>query len=56
MKASSVRRILVLASAMLCTVLSAQSSRRTPATIVLDPANGSPFNDGVFEGWGTSLC
>ena len=56
MKASSVRRILVLAAAMLCTVLSAQSNRRTPSTVVLDPAKGSPFNDGVFEGWGTSLC
>ena len=56
MKASSVRRILVLAAVMLCTVLSAQSNRRTPSVIVLDPAKGSPFNDGVFEGWGTSLC
>lgn len=25
-------------------------------TVVLDPANASPFNDGRFEGWGTSLC
>ena len=56
MKASSVRRFLVLAAAMLCTVLSAQSNTRTPAVITLDPAKGSPFNDGVFEGWGTSLC
>lgn len=23
---------------------------------VIDPTKGSPFNDGVFEGWGTSLC
>lgn len=22
----------------------------------IDPAKGSPFNGGVFEGWGTSLC
>ena len=22
----------------------------------IDPAKGSPFNDGKFEGWGTSLC
>ena len=56
MKATTIRRILVLAAAMLCTVLSAQSDRRTPETIVLDPAKGSPFNNGVFEGWGTSLC
>lgn len=56
MKASSVRRILVLAAAMLCTVLSAQSGRRISSVVVLDPAKGSPFNDGVFEGWGTSLC
>ena len=56
MKASSVRCLLVLAAAMLCTVLSAQSNSRTPAVVALDPAKGSPFNDGVFEGWGTSLC
>ncbi len=24
--------------------------------VVIDPANASPINDGVFEGWGTSLC
>jgi len=23
---------------------------------ILDPAKGSPFNNGTFEGWGTSLC
>jgi len=56
MKATSVRRLLVLAAAVFCTVLSAQTNRGTPAAIVLDPAKGSPFNDGVFEGWGTSLC
>ena len=27
---------------------------RTVFTI--DPTKGSPFNDGKFEGWGTSLC
>lgn len=56
MKASSVRRFLLLAATMLCTALSAQSNRRTASAVVLDPAKGSPFNDGVFEGWGTSLC
>lgn len=25
-------------------------------TVVLDPADASPFNGGQFEGWGTSLC
>ncbi len=24
--------------------------------VTIDPAKGSPFNDGEFEGWGTSLC
>ncbi len=24
--------------------------------VVIDPATQSPFNDGKFEGWGTSLC
>ena len=30
----------------------------TPADLHLavNPANTSPFNDGIFEGWGTSLC
>ena len=25
-------------------------------TVVLQPADQSPFHDGTFEGWGTSLC
>ncbi len=25
-------------------------------TVKLDPSNASPFNNGRFEGWGTSLC
>ena len=24
--------------------------------LTIDPTKGSPFNDGKFEGWGTSLC
>ena len=56
MKAPSVRRFLLVAAAMLCTALSAQAPRRVPSAIKLDPADGSPFNGGVFEGWGTSLC
>ena len=56
MKASSVYRFLVLSATMFCTVLSAQSDNRMPTVVKLDPAKGSPFNDGVFEGWGTSLC
>ncbi len=27
-----------------------------PTTVVLDPSYASPFNNGRFEGWGTSLC
>jgi len=57
MKASILRASALAAAAMLCTALSAQSPVMT-AEIRLDPtaSNGSPFNDGVFEGWGTSLC
>ena len=25
-------------------------------TVILDPSDASPFNNGEFEGWGTSLC
>jgi len=34
------------------------ASGETPADLqlALNPANTSPFNDGIFEGWGTSLC
>ena len=56
MKASAVHRLLVFSATMFCTVLSAQPSNHAPMVIKLDPAKGSPFNDGVFEGWGTSLC
>lgn len=28
----------------------------SPIIIKLDPAKGSAFNNGIFEGWGTSLC
>ena len=54
MKSSAVRCLLLALSALSCQFLRAQS----PATEVvkLDPAKGSPFNSGVFEGWGTSLC
>lgn len=58
MKTHPVRSVFLLAAAaMLCTALSAQNPVKT-AEIRLDPAaaNGSPFNSGVFEGWGTSLC
>ena len=56
MKASAVHRLLVFSATMFCTVLSAQPRNHAPMVIKLDPAKGSPFNDGVFEGWGTSLC
>ena len=54
MKASLIGSSVLSAAALLSTVLSAQ----TPAdqTFTLNPADGSPFNGGVFEGWGTSLC
>ena len=57
MRNAATQRLLLAAAAMLCTVLSAQSPIQD-AEIRLDPAaaNGSPFNGGVFEGWGTSLC
>ena len=56
MKISAVHRLLIFSATMFCTVLSAQSNSRPPAVVKLDPTKGSPFNDGVFEGWGTSLC
>lgn len=31
-------------------------SAKAADTVKIDPANTSPINDGVFEGWGTSLC
>jgi O-glycosyl hydrolase len=57
MKKTIPQRLLLSAAAMLCTVLSAQSPI-LDAEISLTPtaSNGSPFNGGVFEGWGTSLC
>ena len=33
-----------------------QTADSEPVKIVLDPVPLSPFNAGVFEGWGTSLC
>jgi len=58
MKAFSLRCLLAAAAATVCTALSAQTPRRTQqqSVIRLDPDDGSPFNGGVFEGWGTSLC
>ena len=57
MKNASARCLLLAAAAALCPLLSAQSPIRT-AEIRLVPADryASPFNGGVFEGWGTSLC
>ncbi len=53
------RRILSVCAAF--TVLAAQSGALSvPATaasvISITPFSGSPINNGVFEGWGTSLC
>ena len=49
---------LALAAALSCI----PAAERTAAeetevkTIIIDPANASKINDGIFEGWGTSLC
>ena len=57
MKTASACRLLFAAAVMLCTlVFSADVPRRVVIQVKLDPASGSPFNGGVFEGWGTSLC
>ena len=56
MKSASASRLLLAAAAMLCTVLFADAPRRVEIQVKLDPDDGSPFNGGVFEGWGTSLC
>lgn len=34
----------------------AAAADNTVTTVKLDPSNASPFNNGRFEGWGTSLC
>ena len=54
MKSAAVRCLLLALSALSCQFLRAQSP--VPEVVKLDPAKGSPFNGGVFEGWGTSLC
>ena len=54
MKFSAVRCLLLALTALSCQFLSAQSP--SSRIVKLDPAKGSPFNGGVFEGWGTSLC
>ena len=52
----TILRCLTLVSVMLCTLLSAQSPLQAEIQVKLDPEECSPFNNGVFEGWGTSLC
>ncbi|NDO18866.1 hypothetical protein FMM68_04250 [Lachnospiraceae bacterium MD329] len=53
---------LVMAVAMAMTLVtnfavSAEDTVITAGEVIrLDPSNASPFNNGVFEGWGTSLC
>jgi len=57
MTTASARRLFLAAAVMLCcTAFSADSPRRTEIQVKLDPGECSPFNGGVFEGWGTSLC
>lgn len=36
--------------------MSAQNNHRNPVAVRLDPATASPFHNGEFQGWGTSLC
>ena len=54
MKSTVLRCLLLAVSALSCQLLRAQSP--ASAVVKLDPTEGSPFNGGVFEGWGTSLC
>ena len=53
----------IVAAFFLGTIAFAQSSsdstlKNTAASrfLVIDPQQTSPFNDGIWEGWGTSLC
>jgi len=48
--------IICIAIAVFSTTVFAQSPSTRTDIIRLDPANGSPLNKGIFEGWGTSLC
>ena len=34
----------------------AAAAENSTVTVRLDPSDASPFNNGEFEGWGTSLC
>ena len=34
----------------------AKAASTSATTVRLNPADASPFNNGEFEGWGTSLC
>ena len=52
---SRIKQAAVMMTALLLMTGGAGSSARAQ-TIVITPENGSPVNDGVFEGWGTSLC
>ncbi|MCD8390918.1 MAG: Ig-like domain-containing protein [Firmicutes bacterium] len=47
----------ILSLAMIPTVnLFATTASAAGTTVVLDPSEESPFNNGEFQGWGTSLC
>lgn len=37
-------------------VIPAAAAENSTVTVRLDPSDASPFNNGEFEGWGTSLC
>ena len=51
------RRIACLMTVlMLAGIVSAAGEENTDMQVRIDPVNISKFNDGVFEGWGTSLC
>ena len=47
--------VAVMAGVLLssCACAAAQEPEQT---IIIDPNNASPVNNGIFEGWGTSLC
>lgn len=52
---SAVLAAVILSLTGICTVPCGVNVKAVD-TVKIDPGNASPINDGVFEGWGTSLC
>ena len=51
-----IRKILVFAAALaMMPVVTAANANSETVVVTLDPSEASPFNEGRFEGWGTSL-